>query len=573
VREFADQESPPSARERPGVSPGASPTDPRTVLDLASALPWLTPSIRSLTLLARPDGAGLWPRLRTDPGAVLLVARTVHGPPAERDPPPPFSSACEWVLTHEPALLEEALRLLEGTPAGFIDWDRPAARPVYAAALASARRAHRLARQCGRADPEQAWACGLLAPLGRLALCALGTHDPAQDPDPAVLARRLAGRWGLPPWLAAVAGHLALPVETAAELGADPALFRLTRLAVTLTRRADQEPWADGEAFLAEDARALGLSAEGGSDPGDVCEEVLPLAPVPQGWEDPYEAPWLRTLLQVGAENRRLRGARRHAELEQQVDRLHGALRDRVHTESARLRERKLEALAEFAAGAGHEINNPLAVISGQAQYLLRHLPTEDESAPAHHALHVIVGQTMRIHGILRDLMQFARPRPPDPGPVALPALMGEVAESLRGLAGQRQVRLEVQAPERLTVHADGEQLRTVLVCLLRNAVEAAPAHGWARLRLEEPVPGACVEVAVEDSGPGPAPEQRPALFDPFYSGRTAGRGRGLGLPLAWRLARLQGGDVRLEPEEPGSPTCFLLTLPAVGPCNGQPES
>ena len=51
-------------------------------------------------------------------------------------------------------------------------------------------------------------------------------------------------------------------------------------------------------------------------------------------------------------------------------------------------------------------------------------------------------------------------------------------------------------------------------------------------------------------------------LFDPFYSGRTAGRGRGLGLPIAWRLAHLQGGDVRLDPPRRHEPTRFVLTLP-----------
>jgi len=55
------------------------------------------------------------------------------------------------------------------------------------------------------------------------------------------------------------------------------------------------------------------------------------------------------------------------------------------------------------------------------------------------------------------------------------------------------------------------------------------------------------ITIAVEDNGPGPEAAQRPLLFDPFFSGRTAGRGRGLGLPIAWRLAHLQGGDVRLE--------------------------
>src|SRR5207247_8449903 len=69
------------------------------------------------------------------------------------------------------------------------------------------------------------------------------------------------------------------------------------------------------------------------------------------------------------------------------------------------------------------------------------------------------------------------------------------------------------------------------------------------------------IELIVEDSGPGPDAHQREHMFDPFYSGRKAGRGRGLGLSIAWRLARQLGGDVRFD-EVPGSPTRFVLTLP-----------
>jgi signal transduction histidine kinase len=127
-----------------------------------------------------------------------------------------------------------------------------------------------------------------------------------------------------------------------------------------------------------------------------------------------------------------------------------------------------------------------------------------------------------------------------------------------------------VAVPERLPVHADAAQLRQALGCLLRNAVEAAGAGGWARLALRAPGETEFIEVRVEDSGPGPEPERRAALFDPFFSGRTAGRGKGLGLPTAWRLARLQGGDVRLEPGRPGAPTCFVLSLPR--PATAPPE-
>jgi two-component system NtrC family sensor kinase len=228
-----------------------------------------------------------------------------------------------------------------------------------------------------------------------------------------------------------------------------------------------------------------------------------------------------------------------------------------VREEGHRLRDGRLIALAEFAAGAGHEINNPLAVISGQAQYLLGHQADwfpGDAEGEARKALKVIIAQTRRIHGLLRDLMQFARPLPPRPAWTDLPTLLGEVAASLGELAGQRRVRVEVVAR--------AEQVRVALNCLLRNAVEAAPAEGWARLRLVEPAGADRVEVAVEDSGPGPDLGQRESLFDPFYSGRPAGRGKGLGLPIAWRLAGEQGGDVRLDVTRPPEPTRFVLTLP-----------
>jgi signal transduction histidine kinase len=94
----------------------------------------------------------------------------------------------------------------------------------------------------------------------------------------------------------------------------------------------------------------------------------------------------------------------------------------------------------------------------------------------------------------------------------------------------------------------------------LRNAVEAAPAQGWAGVRVEMPSPER-LDLIVEDNGRGPLPGDREHLFDPFYSGRQAGRGRGLGLPTAWRLARQHGGDVRLAYCENGL-TRFVLTLP-----------
>src|SRR5206468_3113066 len=164
--------------------------------------------------------------------------------------------------------------------------------------------------------------------------------------------------------------------------------------------------------------------------------------------------------------------------------------------------------------------------------------------------------------------MQFARPPQPIKQPVDLSVLVRETATALGDLARQREIRLECIEPGApIYADADPSQIRTALACLLRNAIEAAPsgldAAGWATIRLAAP-DAAHVEIVIEDNGPGPAALEREHLFDPFFSGRPAGRGRGLGLPTAWRLARQHGGDVRFTRSAEG-PTRFILTLPQAG--------
>src|SRR5205807_2370784 len=158
-----------------------------------------------------------------------------------------------------------------------------------------------------------------------------------------------------------------------------------------------------------------------------------------------------------------------------------------------------------------HEINNPLAVISGQAQYLLAH----EQDPPRRRALQTITGQAQRIHQILTDLMQFARPATPRRQALDAAGLMRDVAESLQGLANDRKVRLVcAEPPAPVAVHADPSQARTALACLLRNALEAAPAEGWAGVRVEVGGAGA-VALIVEDNGNGPAPGDREHVFAP----------------------------------------------------------
>ena len=345
-------------------------------------------------------------------------------------------------------------------------------------------------------------------------------------------------------------------------LGADLDLFRVVQLAVGLVERQGCGLGLSIAADWPESATALGLSLH---DPAlavaahTAVQSVLPAAEL--DCCSATAVPLLREILYVAAENRRLADAPVVERLERDVDLLHRALETQRTDEASRLQAMNLGTMAEFAAGAGHEINNPLAVISGQAQYLLAHEPEPSRQR----ALQTIIGQAQRIHDILTELMQFARPGRPQKRPIDLSSLLREVSVSLGGLAEQRRVRLVCpEVDPGLGVLADARQAQIAPACLLRNALEAAPADGWAGVRVQTPT-AERVDLVVEDSGPGPAAHQRPHMFDPFYSGRQAGRGRGLGLPTAWRLARENGGTVTFDDLSDG-PTRFVLSLPRALP-------
>lgn len=562
----------------------------RDLGEAATHLRWLCPCAASLSALARAPTEA-WATVRRDPAAVLLVVRCAAATLTEP------ARAAFHTLVNDPEVAEQAIALLEeaGDRVRFVDWAVPEVRPVYTAALHTAATAEHVAQATGLCDPSTAWVAGMLAPLGWLALSALDpqrTQSCREDPchvrhagetetrswglTAQALGRRLAQQWRLPRWLAALLGHLSLPAEHAERFGAPGGLFRVVQFAVVLTQQAGQ---ANLHLPVVTPSGSLGLPPE---RTASLVQQALASLPAENAWVHPREVPLLRDLLQLAADNRRLRNVPALAELQQEVDQLHHALESQLATEAQRLRTQKLGALAEFAAGAGHEINNPLAVISGQAQYLLKKLaeyrlqhaeqpdPTGASSlhAAIEPALQTVIQQTRRIHQILTELMQFARPPRLHKEDVDAVDLVREVAATLVDSATRSQVQLVCPEPASpVPLHADPQQVRTALTCLLRNAVESAPPGGWAGVRVECSDPE-YVELVVEDNGAGPAPAQREHLFDPFYSGRHAGRGRGLGLPTAWRLAREHGGDVRFEGRT-GSPTRFILSLPRRNGTNG----
>jgi signal transduction histidine kinase len=241
-------------------------------------------------------------------------------------------------------------------------------------------------------------------------------------------------------------------------------------------------------------------------------------------------------------------------------------LRELEQDFAAALEREKLDSLKELAYGASHEINNPLANISTRAQTLLR-----DETDPERRKqLATINSQAFRAHEMIADMMLFARPPRLAREPVDLAEVVADVLAEFRAVADAQGTKLAACADNGQTgplVNADGTQLRVALHALVRNALEAVGGGGRVEITIEAAphqngnAGAPCVRLVVFDTGPGISAEVRRHLFDPFYSGREAGRGLGFGLSKCWRIITAHGGRIDVQ-SEPGRGATFVVSLP-----------
>jgi signal transduction histidine kinase len=227
------------------------------------------------------------------------------------------------------------------------------------------------------------------------------------------------------------------------------------------------------------------------------------------------------------------------------------------------LEREKLAALGELAYGASHEINNPLANISTRAQNLLR----EEQDPERRRALAIINSQAFRANEMIADMMLFARPPQMQPERVNVAQLIDTVLEELALEASEQGTELRrISADHQLTVLADPTHLAMALRALCVNSLEALGAGGHVEVSAEivdrqDEAGRQWLRLEVRDTGPGIPAEVRRHLFDPFYSGREAGRGLGLGLSKCWRVVDAHQGRIDVR-SQPGKGTIFIVLLP-----------
>jgi signal transduction histidine kinase len=217
-------------------------------------------------------------------------------------------------------------------------------------------------------------------------------------------------------------------------------------------------------------------------------------------------------------------------------------------------RAERLATAGELAAGAAHEIRNPLAAVRSAIQYLRSDYA---EGSARASLVDDLLSEVDRIDGIVEGLLSFARPPVSRPEPVELPELLGQSVALVAVRARSQRVSVTLDAPPSLAFHADPNQLKQVLLNVLLNALQAMPDGG--ELRVAAAPRGRSVEIRVADTGSGIPPEHVDRVFDPFFTTRP--EGTGLGLSICYGIVERHGGEMEVR-SEAGRGTEMVVRLP-----------
>jgi signal transduction histidine kinase len=225
-------------------------------------------------------------------------------------------------------------------------------------------------------------------------------------------------------------------------------------------------------------------------------------------------------------------------------------------------RQEKLASLGVLAAGVAHEIRNPLTAIKARLFTLKKAL---GQSLRAAEDAELIEREINRLERIVRDVLSFAKPAEPRLEVVSAMALLREVRDLMSAQLEKAGIELTVENSTDAIVEGDANQLKQVLLNLIRNGADSVGGEGKIALRvLTERVTlgGRSCQAAileVEDNGQGISPDVQKRLFDPFYTTKPAGTG--LGLSIAARIVEQHHGALRYKTEM-GHGTIFGIIVP-----------
>jgi two-component system sensor histidine kinase AtoS len=213
----------------------------------------------------------------------------------------------------------------------------------------------------------------------------------------------------------------------------------------------------------------------------------------------------------------------------------------------------KLAVVGELAAGAAHEIRNPLAVIDGFLS-LMNQALAEEQKERFH--IPLLLKELARINSIIEEMLMLTKPSAPNMKPTSFNEIIDDILPLIEHTAGNEQVEFDIQLDAN-TLFMDSEQMKQVLHNLIRNSIEAMDGKG--KISVYSLVKDDICEIYILDNGPGVPEGILKEMFDPFLTSKDSGTG--LGLTIARRILDNHEGKLELvSSNEQG--TCFLIALP-----------
>lgn len=258
------------------------------------------------------------------------------------------------------------------------------------------------------------------------------------------------------------------------------------------------------------------------------------------------------------------------ARLGREAEEMGVALWQRELAHAQNVRRECMSGIGRMAAGAAHEINNPLAIISGRAQILLSRAGGAEEQR----ALEAIIQQSRRAGKILTDLMQFARRTEPRLETVSIASLLRKVLASMRDRFEEKGIQLvEDFAQDVPRVHVDHRQMEQVFVNIVLNAEQAMPEGGVLTVRTRALSGNRTLAVQVSDTGPGIEGDVLDRAFEPFFTTRGDAEHTGLGLAVCHGIIENHHGTISLHGTPGEGTTCTITLSAAATPAVPEPEA